>query len=403
MLKIVDPIDQPVETKAPIGSLLVSLLLHTMLLLVLWCLVYATAKHQTISLTASSAGPAGDVALELAVKAKPAQPFAAPDQFAPAESMVASESLVAKFMESDANAESARFEPASIDFFGTRAYGNRFVFVLDISYSMDARDGERYRRACDELLRSVSQLRRGQSYYVFLFCWVTEEMFYNPSVEYVDVGPGHIQKLQYWVNQVSLGSGTDPRRALALARQLDPDAVFLLSDGQFNQPRKPLSETGWIDEQGEVFDLDVQAGVEMFFGNTTIHAIAFENPFTLAAMRDVADATGGRCRYIKTASHKPVDSKRFLNALRQIDQKARNQIRPRQEYQARLSYAREFIGDGELVYAEYIARPLRHADRSMIGNKTLLAQVLTILDGELGETRLEDFEQPPELSEILGE
>jgi len=402
VLKIVEPIDQPVTFRPPIGSFLVSLLVHAVLLLVLWCLVYATVKRQSIFLTASASASPQAVKLELATKAKPVQPVAAADQFAPADSIVTSESLVSKFMDSDARAESLKFEPASIEFFGARAYGNRFVFVLDISYSMGARDGERFRRACDELLRSVSQLRRGQSYYVFLFCWGTEEMFRDPSIEYVNVVPGHEQKLHDWIYDVRLGAGTDPRRALALARQMKPDAVFLLSDGHFNKPNAPLSETGWIDDQGEVIQADVQAGVELFYGNHTIHTIAFENPFTLAAMQDIADATGGNCRYIKTGSHQPVDSKRFLSALRHIDQKRRNQSRPRQEYLTRLSYARELIGDGELAYAEYLVRPLRHADRSMVANPALLAQVLTILAAELGQTRLEDFQPPPELSEILG-
>ncbi len=93
--------------------------------------------------------------------------------------------------------------------------------------------------------------------------------------------------------------------------------------------------------------------------------------------------------------------KSFLNTLRQIDEKRGNESLPHQEYNTRLSYAREFIEEGELVYAEYLVRPLRHADRSLIDNKTLLNRVFTILDEELGEVRLEDFEPAPELVEVL--
>jgi hypothetical protein len=75
--------------------------------------------------------------------------------------------------------------------------------------------------------------------------------------------------------------------------------------------------------------------------------------------------------------------------------------RPRQEYQTRLSYAREFISDGELVYAEYLVRPLRQVDRSLIANETLLTRVLDILASELGDTRLEDFGPAPEINEIV--
>ena len=96
-------------------------------------------------------------------------------------------------------------------------------------------------------------------------------------------------------------------------------------------------------------------------------------------------------------------STRVDSSLRHIDQKHRHDRRPQGEYLTRLSYAREFIRDGEFAYAEYLVRPLRHAKESMISNPVLLAQVVAILDSELGGTRLEDFESPPELREILGQ
>jgi hypothetical protein len=413
VLAIVEPIDRfPAEPngssrKSSIYSLLLSLLFHGVLAVVLWCIVYGTTRRQSISLTASAAAATspGDAVFELAAQAKPVRPEVGPGQATSVDSSVEIKSLISKSMKSDLLSETIRdgFEPPSIEFFGTRAYGNRFVFVLDISYSMDARDGERFSRACDELVRSVSKLRPGQSYYVFVFCWTTEEMFYDPVVKYVEVGPQHDQKLRKWIYSVSLGAGTDPRRALALAHRMKPDTVFLLSDGHFNRPSSPKSETGWIDETGERFKAGVQEGVEMVFRDVPIHTVAFENPFTLAAMQHIATSTGGNCRYVPTRSHKPIDSSRFLTTLRHIDQKHRHDRRPQGEYLTRLSYAREFIRDGELAYAEYLVRPLRHAKESMISNPVLLAQVVAILDFELGGTRLEDFESPPELREILGQ
>lgn len=402
VFEIVEPIDSPDSSPAPIGSFLVSLLVHCLLAVGLWCIVYTTVKQQTITLLASSSESAGDVTLELASKAKRVQPLAVADQFAPVDLIVAKDSLIAGSMKADARSLSRNFEPAQINFFGTRAFGTRFVFVLDISYSMNAREGARFRRARDELLRSVSNLKRGQSYYVFLFCWETKKMFYNRSDEYVGVAPGHVQKLHDWIDNVSLGPGTDPRRALALAQEMRPDAVFLLSDGHFNKPSWPRSDAGWIDARGEPFKAEVQEGVELIYRDTSIHTIAFENPFTLAAMQAIADATGGNCRYIKTETYRPVDSKRFLTALRRIDQIRRHQSRRRQEYQRRLADARDLIGQGELVYAEYLVRPLRNAEESLIANKALLTRVLTVLDAELGGLRLEDFEPAPELGEILG-
>ncbi len=403
VLRIADPIDRGVDSRTSLCSFLISLLVHAALAVVLWCLVYAKLRREPISLTASASSTSQvDVPLEFVRQQESGKPPPALAESSPTVMPV--DLWVTKQVKSSTVAEEIRrsIEPASIDFFGTLAVGNRFVFVLDISYSMDARNGARFDRACEELVRSVSQLRADQSYYVYLFCWNTEEMFRDRSVDYVNVTAGHEEKLRHWISRVSLGAGTDPRWALAQAHRMKPDAVFLLSDGHFNRPGTPLSETGWIDEQGKrLTNLDVQEGVERFFRNIPIHTIALENPFTYLAMERIAKATDGSYRYIKTSSHKPIDSKRFLSALRHIDQKHRNDTRPDHEYQTRLSYAREFTADGELVYAEYLVRPLRRANRSQIANPLLLDRLLAILDSELGDTRLEDFQRAPELIEIV--
>lgn len=400
MLKIVEAADRSIRWRpSSLRSWLASLALHSMLAALLWLLAYQTVQRQPIALTAVEAR--GEAQLQLAADATPTQPPAMVDQFAPVDTTVVNQSLISKFMEADARSPDLDFQPASVEFFGMRAYGNRFVFVLDISLSMGARDGRRFRRACDELLRSVSQLQSGQSYYVFLFCWRTEKMFRQPEVAYVNVATGHQQRLRDWIYDVRLGAGTDPRRALSLARGLQPDAVFLLSDGHFNKPVFPLSESGWVDHSGARVDADVQQGVESFFPDTPIHTIAFENPFTAEIMRDIAAATDGKSRYVNTESHRPINEQRFRNALQYLERTYRSQPDRRREYRKRLSYARELIGDGELAYAEYLIRPLRGADRSTISNEALFNQVLDILDTELGDVRLEDFEVELESIGIL--
>ena len=377
--------------------------MHVLLAFLLSCFVYSTFDRQPISLTASSSSASDGVGLVMAARGKPIELVQVSEETSWIDSLIEMDSLVAEATAADSFSEPAAgdYEPASIEFFGTRAYGNRFVFLLDISYSMKARNGERFQRACDELLRSVSRLRGGQRYYVFAFCWDTVVMFRDRSNDYARVSPNHVEKLRRWVYNVNLGAGTDPRRSLALAHQMKPDAVFLLSDGHFNQPTASKTEVGWIDQRGEPFAADVQEGVQRLYTEIPIHTVAFENPFTVAAMRQIARATDGKCRYIPTRSHEPIDQARFLTTLRHIDQKHRHDQRPFAEYLTRLSHAREFIRDGELAYAEYLVRPLRNAKASMIGNPQLLTQVLTVLETELGDRRLEDFEPAPELATIL--
>ncbi len=285
-----------------------------------------------------------------------------------------------------------RIEPNSIDFFGARAFGNRFVFVLDISFSMKARNGERYRRACDELVRSVSQLRPDQSYYVILFSWYTEKMYHRTQHDYVQASGDHVERLRQWIDDVVLSAGTDPRRALSLARQMEPDAVFLLSDGHFNQPISPNSETGWFDSEQQRSQEAVLPGIKTRFRDLPIHSIAFENPFTRDAMHEIARVTGGQFRYVATQSLEPADLSQLVTAMRQISQQDPDQRGSKAASELRLSYARELIASGELAAAEYLLRPLLEIDEPGVDNRILLDQLAAILESELNECRLEDFE-----------
>jgi hypothetical protein len=114
-------------------------------------------------------------------------------------------------------------------FFGIRARGQFFVFVLDQSGSMI--DDDRLARATIELRRSVFALQPPQRF---------EVIFYNHEATPMPGGPiprpaDQKQKnlLTTWLRLIEPDGGTDPRRAILQALSLQPDAVFLLSDGEF--------------------------------------------------------------------------------------------------------------------------------------------------------------------------
>lgn len=128
------------------------------------------------------------------------------------------------------------------EYFGTIADGDRFVYVLDVSDSMNRRSGgtsrpsSRFEGASAELLRSIGQLTEDQWFYVILFSHQTRRMFDDNSVvpQMVPATPDNKARLRRWLASVKAGGGTDPRQALRLALELKPSAVFLLSDGEFN-------------------------------------------------------------------------------------------------------------------------------------------------------------------------
>ena len=113
-------------------------------------------------------------------------------------------------------------------FFGVRAQGQLFIYVVDCSGSMI--DEDRLFRAKSELRRSVGRLQSPQRFKV---------IFYNDRPLPM---PGDLPRpadlrskdtLAQWLRLIEPAGETDPRGAMALALAMRPDAVFLLSDGEF--------------------------------------------------------------------------------------------------------------------------------------------------------------------------
>ena len=262
-----------------------------------------------------------------------------------------------------------------LEFFGSQAYGNRFVFVLDVSRSMDARDNERIDRARYELIRSVSSLRPSQEFSVILFSYRTILMFNDRTPRYLFAEADQISKLKAWLFRIKLLPGTDPRRALSIAHSLKPDAVFFLTDGDFNQGSG--QGVGWLNESGKKDNCDVKAGIARYYSNTPIHCIAFENPFTFKAMQEIGVLTDGSARYVKTCSYNPVNKALFKSESLRLPQNASPD-----STMIRLTVAKTLIAAGELVYADCVSRPLRQGMLTD-AEQPLADEIFDILDREL--------------------
>jgi hypothetical protein len=123
-----------------------------------------------------------------------------------------------------------RTVPASrqTSFYGIRARGTFFVFVVDCSGSM-ARE-ERWLRVQRELRKTLLGLQFPQRYLV---------IFYNDGVRAMPGGlpqsadrTAELRTLA-WAGQVVPDGGTEPEPAMRMALGLRPNAIFLLSDGAF--------------------------------------------------------------------------------------------------------------------------------------------------------------------------
>jgi len=164
-------------------------------------------------------------------------------------------------------------------FFGQKIEGRRIVFVLDNSGSMQ--DG-RLETVNAELLRCVESLEDDQEFYVIFHSDTIYPLFYpDPVDRYIRPTDANKRMLARWLDTVELCLGDSVDDALAAAAMIDPDAVFLLSDGRIQGNKKIR------------FLLDGQSR------NFPIHTFAVGMGSSVAGRRNLADiaaANGGEFR-----------------------------------------------------------------------------------------------------------
>lgn len=201
-------------------------------------------------------------------------------------------------------------------FFGTVAQGNSFVYILDVSPSMNARHGKRLERTVLELLQSLDQLTEKQRFYVLVFGWQTKKMFSGEQIfpSPIPASLENKQRLRDWLAQIQTISGTDPRKALEFGLALNPSAIFFLSDGEFNKPDRSKF---FGDESDEAEDV-IAAGNS---NAIPIHTVAFEDHSCEARMNGIAKMTNGQHRFVpapdprESMSSAPHVSKEFRKTV----------------------------------------------------------------------------------------
>jgi hypothetical protein len=171
---------------------------------------------------------------------------------------------------------------AATEFFGIGGYGQSFVYVVDCSGSMNEND--KFERARYELLQSIEQLSKDQSYFV---------IFYNHKAHPMEGGrlvlatPAHITETTQWVNFAEANGGTNPLPALLYAVSMHPDAIYFLSDGQF--------DPNTIQE----IRLRNRPNNRLKTRQIPIHTIAFYDRFAAGLMRQIARNSGGEFKFVQ--------------------------------------------------------------------------------------------------------
>jgi von Willebrand factor type A domain len=126
-----------------------------------------------------------------------------------------------------------RVSKSKASFFGAHAEGNRFVFVIDSSRSML---GPRWEALCKELMRAIKSLSPDQEFFVISFDSLAHPMFgiAPPKGKFLTAVDKNFERIQNWLRSIRHGSNTYPASAVGIAIKLEPDAIFLLSDGEIS-------------------------------------------------------------------------------------------------------------------------------------------------------------------------
>lgn len=198
----------------------------------------------------------------------------------------------------------ARGDGKSAKFFGTRATGNSFVFMLDCSGSMGGYNSPmlpngqrdpvtRFAIAKNELMTSIESLRPNQEFYVVLFSNTMWRMNDDDSLVPSMLKATHENKsrVRDWLEEFPIAGGTDPRQSVKFALKMKPDAVFMLSDGDFTDERN-----GDLPTSAEIVRKHVNANKAI-----KINSIAFEDERSKKNMAELAAVSGGDFRFVKLA------------------------------------------------------------------------------------------------------
>jgi hypothetical protein len=165
-------------------------------------------------------------------------------------------------------------------FFGVGAQGQRIVYVVDASASMNhpylGEGKTRIGQMKLELAKSILSLTEEQRFFIIFF---NEHPIPMPATGMEPADGQNQQRYLNWVASVPAIGLTDPRPALSMALDLRPDVVYLLTDGTF--PR---------DVQGDLNSLRQTAA--------ELNTIAIGDPKAEKSLKSLALRNGGRFTFV---------------------------------------------------------------------------------------------------------
>jgi hypothetical protein len=166
-------------------------------------------------------------------------------------------------------------------FFGRGSAGEKVVFVVDSSQSMNhphpGPGKTRLGRVKMELINSIRVMTPNQKFFIVFF---NDAPIPMPADRLIEANDG--AKLQYlrWMIDVPGSGYTDPALALLLALRLNPDTIYFLTDGDF----RPT--------------IVKELAISNRLGKVKIHTIGFSQDRGEKLLQTIARQNGGTYTYV---------------------------------------------------------------------------------------------------------
>lgn len=166
-------------------------------------------------------------------------------------------------------------------FFGAEAVGSRFAYIVDVSGSMT---GSRLNALQEQLTSSIEGLMEHASYIIVLFS--NEPRVVGGRTEWTSAKEKNKRATVLEIRALSAGGGTMPLPAFeeVFTLQPRPDAIFFMTDGEFQQEERVIGRIGQLNGTGR--------------SRTPIHTIAFGSQVSERAMQRIAKLSGGSYTFV---------------------------------------------------------------------------------------------------------
>lgn len=173
-----------------------------------------------------------------------------------------------------------------VQFFGVKEEASRVVFVVDNSGSMQR---GRMETTLDELNYAVQRLNEGQQFYVIFYSDQAYPMFYPNSVDSMQPATReNKKKLAKWLRTVEICLGGRLIDAIEMASNLDPQVVFLMSDGDIRSQRVMQSLTNTEAWGFRIHSFGMEVRTKQHAENLAAIAEANEGAFSVVDVRPKA-------------------------------------------------------------------------------------------------------------------